>query len=453
MRFGQWFPVILILVFSGVAQANTLRCEEIFNRSTEPEQNLESLVSSLTQADTNDDFAGMVAVADRILAIEPNNALALRKKAKALLRLNRLAEADQAASALLILDPNDIRALHMRGQILIKQYSFDPALQILKYLMVLQPNHPSTLGMLSHTLFKMKRFAEALPLLELRLSLSEHIPSLSMKAQALFHLRRYAEALPVAMEVLKAEPYNSAILAVQISSLFKVRQFPETIVAADALLATNPSHSLALSLKAQALMRLERYNDALQVIETRLQFEPNNSYALAVQVQALLKLGRLSEAESIVGRIEDRFFRSYYSAQVSIAKKQYAKAIELLKTLDSGLNVKWLLARAYFLSGDMKSSRQNLLFIVQNSKSLQLRVVAALMKIHMLGEQTAMDPFLLGLTQQLSNKALSKILTLKESLFWDYEPVSQGPEISILNSFWDGFNSKPVNGQTFNSTY
>ncbi len=307
--------------------------------------------------------------------------------------------------------------------------------------------------MISYTLFKLKRFTEALPLLDLRLSLSDHVPSLSRKAQALFHLRSYAEALPLAVEVLKIEPQNPAVLAVQLTSLYKLRRFTEAIAAADHMIKANPTRSLALSLKAQSLMRLERFAEALQVIEFRLQFEPNNPHVLAMQVHALLKLERFNEAATIVGRIEDGFFKFYYSAQVFIAKKQYTKAIELLKTLDSGLNVKWLLAQAYFLAGDMKSSRQSLLFIVQNSKTLQPRVVAALIKIHLLGEQTAMDPFLFGLTQQLSKKELDKILAYKESLFWDYEPVSQGPEVSISNSFWDGLNAKPVNGQTFNSTY
>lgn len=454
MRLGLWLHVILILMSSVVAQASGLRCDELFNRLSiaQPEQ-LGSLDSSLARLDADDDFAGMVALAERILTVEPNNAFALRKKAKALLRLARLAEADQAAMALLALDPNDVRALHMRAQILLKQYSYEQALKTLNQLMILQPNHPSTLGMISHTLFKMKRFAEALPLLDLRLALSDHVPSQSLKAQALFHLRRYAEALPLAIQVQKIEIYNSVLQTVQLSSLFKLRRFQEAILAADDMLKLDPSHSLALSLKAQSFMRLERYVEALQVIETRLQFEPNNSHALAVKVQALLKLERLSEAESVVGLIEDGFFKSYYSAQVFIAKKQYAKAIGLLKTLDSGLNVKWLLAQSYFLAGDMKSSRQNLLFIVQNSKTLQPRVVAALIKIQMLGEQTAMDPFLFDLTQQLSKNALSKILAYKESLFWDFEPVSLVPEISISNSFWDGLNAKPVNSQTFNSTY
>lgn len=437
-----------------MAQGSGLRCEELFRQpSTAAPENLDSLLSSLGHLDANDDFAGMVVLAGRVLAVEPNNAFALRKMAKALLRLGRLAEADQPSKALLALDPNDIRALHMRAQILLKQYSFEQALSVLNRLMILQPNHPSTLGMISHALFKMKRFAEALPMLELRLALSDHVPSLSMKAQAFFHLQRYAEALRVAVEVLKVEPYNSAVLTVQLSSLVKLRRFEQAIVAADNMMKADPTLSLALSLKAQSLIRLERFTEALQVIETRLQFEPSNSHALAMQVNVLLKLQRFNEAASIVGRIENGFFKAYYSAQVFIAKKQYAKAIELLKTLDSGLNVKWLLAQAYFLAGDMKSSRQNLLFIVQKSKTLQLRVVAALIKIHMFGEQTASDPFLMGLTEQLSRKALNKVLAYEEALFWDYEPVSQSHDISISNSFWDGLNAKPVNSQTFNSTY
>ena len=450
MRIGQWFPVILILMLSGVAHGGALRCEELFTRSSE---NLESLLSSLGQLDNNDDFAGMVVLADRILGLDPSNAFALRKRAKALIRLDRLAEADVSAKALLALDPNDVRALHMRAQILMKQHGFEQAIVVLNQILILQPNHTSTLGMISHTLFKMKRYAEALPFLELRLAQSDHLPSLSIKAQVLFHLQRYAEVIPVAAEVLNREPNFTAVYAVQLVSLFKLRRFQEAIVAADNMISIDLSDALVLSLKSQALMRVERYTEALKVIETRLQLQPNNSHALAMQVHVLLKLGRFGEAAGIVGRIEDGFFKSYYSAQIFIAQKQYAKAIALLKTLDSGLNVKWLLAQAYFLAGDMKNSRQNLLFIVQNSKTLQPRVVAALIKIHLFGEPTAMEPFLFSLTQQLPKKVLDKILAYKESMFWDFEPISQGLEISISNSFWDGLNARPVNGQTFNSTY
>jgi tetratricopeptide (TPR) repeat protein len=440
-------------MLSGVAQGGALRCEDLFGQRSALPENLDAMVSSLTQMDAHDDFAGMVILAERILILQPNNALALRKRAKALLRLGNWAEADVSAKALLTIDPNDVRALHMRAQILMRQQSYEQALLVLNQILTLQPNHTSTLGMLSNTLFKLKRYAEALPLLELRLAQSDHLPSLSMKAQALFHLQRYAEVIPVAAEVLKREPHFSAIYTVQLVSFFKLRRFQEAIVVADTMINIDLSDALVLSLKSQALIRLERYAEALQIIEARLQFQPNNSHVLAMQVHVLLKLVRFSEAASIVGRIEDGFFKSYYTAQIFIAQKQYSKAIELLKTLDSGLNVKWLLAQAYFLAGDMKNSRQSLLFIVQNSKTLQPRVVAALIKIHLFGEPTAMDPFLFDLTQQLPQKVLNKILAYQESLFWDFEPISQGPEISISNSFWDGLNERPVNGQTFNSTY
>ncbi len=489
MRLGQLFSVILILLVRFQAEANAFRCEELFiQQSSVAAGNVVHLLLELQHLDAKDEFAAMLVSANRILALDPNNSYALRKKAKALIRQSRLTEAEAAVDALRVIDPNDIRALHMQGQILIRQFQFERALPGLRQLVELEPNQPSAVGMLSHTLFKLKRYAEALPYLDRRLAMdSEHAPSLSMKAQSLFKLQQYKEAVVFAEQLLKLEPDNYHVLVVQTESLLKLQRFNEAlvvfdsrliinpenivflhgktfalfrlrryqpaIVTADKLLSIDPENIFALSIKGQSLMRLRRYSEALPVLDARLVLEPRNTFALASKVQALIKLSRLNEAEVVAARMEEGFFKNYYSAQIFIARKQYQKAIALLNTLDSGMNVKWLLAQSYYLSGDMRQARQNLLFIVQNSKLPQLRVVAALIKIQLAGEQTTLDPLITQLQQRLSQQDLETVLDLKESLFWDYEPVSQGAAFSITNSFWNGLNALPVNSQTFNSTY
>lgn len=488
MRLGPWLTVILILLSSLATQAQAPRCVDVFSAPLRvTADNLQLGIAELARLDMVDSFADMIVVADQILVIEPQNTYALRKKAKALIRLDRLDEALTVTQRSLAIDPMDIRVLHMQAQILMKQNHLEEAYSILSAMMAREPHNAATLGMISHALFRMKRYAEALPLLNARLALSFHFPSQSMVAQTLFKFKRYEEALAMATELLKVEPTNYNLLTVQSQSLvrlgrykeayesfdrvlrvdptntiylqgqlftlYRLGRYEESVPVAQRLLALDPQNVLAWSLKSQALLKLQRYEEALVALDARLALEPDQPMAVAMKVQALLKLARFSEAEGLVGRIEDGFFKSYYSAQILIAQKKYSQAIALLKTLDAGLNVKWLLAQASYLSGDMKSARQNLLYIVQNSKTLQVRVVAALIKIQLSGEQTALDPMLLGLTQQLSQKALQKVLSYKEQLFWDYEPVAQGVEISITNTFWSGLNSTPINGHTFHSTY
>ncbi len=455
MRIGHWFPVILILMSSAMALANPWRCEDLFHQSPlSGELSLENQLKKLKEADEVDDLEQMITSADRILALDSQNTYALRKKAKALIRRGQLFEAEPITATLLAIDPNDIRTLHMAAQIQLRLFRMEAALTHLKQLMSVQPTHTTTVGMTAYALFKLNRFEEALPLLQLRLQLDpNNTKALIMLAQTLSKLKRDAEVDEVALKLLSRDPENYTMLLVQLESLQRLEDHRGVVRTANKILLIDPTNPYIYGVKARSLTKQGKYTEALTAIDARLQLEPESGYAASMKVQVLLKLERYDQAEINVERIENGFHKSYFRAQILIGRKKFSPAIELLKTLDSGLNVKWLLARAYYSSGDMRNARSNLLFIVQHSKVLRPRVVAALVKIQLSGEQTALDPMLSVLTEKLPPETLTRVLAYKEALFWDYEPVAQVSDVSISNSFWEGLNARPVNGQTFHSTY
>jgi tetratricopeptide (TPR) repeat protein len=326
--------------------------------------------------------------------------------------------------------------------------NWDGVLQTANKILAIDPRNTLASAKKSKALLEMSRYEEFFESLKDRLqNSSEPIVKLDIAQEIFGKLTQRIE------RVLLIEPDNIIFLRFKAFVFYKTKKYADFLIITNKILELRPKDYSLFDQRSKAMKKLRLYAELSHEIDRTLKIAPSYSPAIFAKVLELIKLGRVYEAEKWLNQSHDSTFKEYLKARILIILKQHQAAVDTLVVLPFAIHIKWLLAQAYFLKGDIRNARLTLIDVIQKSKSLHVGAIAALVKIQELGEGSEeLDIFLSNLLATIPRRHLNQFYKLKDGDVWDYEPNSDANQISINNPFWNGLNNYPINKQTFNST-
>lgn len=216
-----------------------------------------------------------LAVMDKILAEEPEHALALEYKGRSLFLLGKYEEAAEALEKALAHTPDSVLLW----------------------------------ATLAVSLYSLNRYEEALPAFERAEAIGfaeyPNIESLTLqyKGQTLYFLDRDEDAIQVLDRVLQADPDNVDALLYKARAQNYTNHTAEAIETIDRLLELDPQHKEGWKNKATWLMRVGRNEEALAALERALELDLGNIDLLDSLASALYLVGRYEESIEIMDRV------------------------------------------------------------------------------------------------------------------------------------------------------
>lgn len=154
----------------------------------------DGLPNACSEARLAEDWGGLLAFSDELLAKNHEDAYGAAWKGEALARLNRLAEAEPLLLAAVAKDPKIASAWNNLGRCLNEKQAWADACQALDKALALEPNQVEALFNRGRCLFELKRYKESRDDFRSALALRPGDPVLT---ENLRQAERYA-ALPVA---------------------------------------------------------------------------------------------------------------------------------------------------------------------------------------------------------------------------------------------------------------
>jgi predicted O-linked N-acetylglucosamine transferase (SPINDLY family) len=218
-------------------------------------------------------------------------------QAKALHRMNRIAEAEAIYRSVLARDPRQFDALHLLGLIRYQQGRAGEAQELLRRAIELRPRSPQALAILTAALLALGRLEEALAACDRLIAINPRdLDALYNRAVVLSRLRRFDDAILAFDTVLARDSGSVDALFERGNILAALGRFDEAVACYEAVLKKAQAHLGALTNRGNALARLGRHAEALACYEELLAARPSNVNALSNRGIAFKDLGRYEEA-------------------------------------------------------------------------------------------------------------------------------------------------------------
>jgi len=139
-------------------------------------------------------FEGALGEADKAVALGPQYSRAFRERGRALLRLGRRDEAEQAYRTAVTLDPDDWTSRNGLGAVLLSLNRLDDAIGEFERMQTLVPDNTRAYNNLGSAYLLQERFDKATEMYERSLSLDKNATAYSNLGTALYQQGLYADA-------------------------------------------------------------------------------------------------------------------------------------------------------------------------------------------------------------------------------------------------------------------
>jgi tetratricopeptide (TPR) repeat protein len=270
-------------------------------------------------------------VCERVLNIDPSNALAWTNKSAALYGLKRHQEAITASNRAIEINPNDAYACQNKGAALndLKRYeeaiaAFDRAIELeptlahawnskgvafrnlnryeeafAAYDRAIEVDPNNTLPWYNKGLAfeKLKMHEEACAAYQRAIEIDPNEANFWFeKGTALLDLKRYEEALAANDRAIEISPDYALAWTNKGTALLDLKRYEEALAAYDRAVGINADYADAWNNKGSALMKLKRYEEALAAYDCAIEINPNHSVAWNNRAHALRDMKRYEEA-------------------------------------------------------------------------------------------------------------------------------------------------------------
>ncbi|HRC72325.1 MAG TPA: tetratricopeptide repeat protein [Candidatus Competibacter sp.] len=244
-------------------------------------------------------------LAEQVARIKGGNRLAaLLNQASALLRLERFAEALDAAEVALSLDQNQPVAHSTRGSALLGLGRYEEALAAFERSLALRPGHGPVSINQALALRALKRPSEALAAVDAVLAVDPDAPAaLLNRAAALLDLARPQDALAALDRLLARQPQHSKALLNRALALLQLGRYVEVQSVVQSLHAAGQSVAGTVLVAAETLLRQDRAAQALNWIERGLSWHPDQPELLRGKIAILLAQERYRTALTAAERL------------------------------------------------------------------------------------------------------------------------------------------------------
>jgi len=225
---------------------------------------------------------------EKVIELDPNNALAWRQKAMIYMQLEKKEEGLIAAKKAIELDPNDKQAygVHALGLISLGQYK--EAITSLKKAVKLDANYFFGWFWMGNTLIQIKQYKEAIKSLDHALILNgKDADTWRLKGSALIGLNKFNEALNALDQSIKIDPQSFKNLSLKGLGLSLLERWDECLSTVDKALTIDGSVSSTWSLKSYCLRGLGRYNEVIESANKAISLDANNQFAWVEKARGL----------------------------------------------------------------------------------------------------------------------------------------------------------------------
>jgi len=250
------------------------------------------------------DVIGASDLFRRASKAEPMNALFHSLLGKALLSLNRHAEALPAYEAAIKLNPTFVEALYGRGVALLGLKRLSEGIENFDTVLRLQPANLDALYNRATASLQLGKYAEALTGFDAILGKKrDHAEALNNRGTALRKLNRSAEALESYDRALQIRPRHIPILINRATVLQDMGRMNEALETDDLILSLAPDAPDALYNRADTLRELKRYDEAAVTLERLRNKDPKYSYALGHLMHAYLSTCEWSKESELASAL------------------------------------------------------------------------------------------------------------------------------------------------------
>jgi len=248
------------------------------------------------EAQKNNSPAAM-ALIDRAIALNPNDASYFSNRGLALHDLKRFEDALASFDHALAIKPDYAEALYNRGRALQALQRLPEALDSYDRVLAIKPGHANALNNRGLVLHGLQRFAEALASYARALAVKpDYAEALNNRGLALQRVNRFDDALASYARALAIKPGYVEAHNNRGFLLHRLERFDDALVSYARALAINPDHAEALNNRGIALYDLNRLDEALASYDRALGIKLGHVEALNNRGLALQGLKRLDEA-------------------------------------------------------------------------------------------------------------------------------------------------------------
>ncbi|MDZ4764459.1 MAG: tetratricopeptide repeat protein [Chloroflexota bacterium] len=238
-----------------------------------------------------------LTIYDEALRLDPAYAWALKGKGIVLERLGDLEGALESHERAARLDPNDVWHWHNQGDIFQKMGRYDDALAMLEAALRVDPQHANTWAKMGQVLRLMRQHEQALVAYERALEIEPKYAwahngcGLTFKAMG-----KFERALMSFRRAARTDPrivwhwYNVTEMLVELG------QYEEALPSAREAVRISPDHTSAWGKLGQVLRYLKRYDEALTAYDRAIQLQPNFAWAHNGKGIIYEQMGRYDDA-------------------------------------------------------------------------------------------------------------------------------------------------------------
>ncbi|NOT40498.1 MAG: tetratricopeptide repeat protein [Alphaproteobacteria bacterium] len=237
------------------------------------------------------------ACCTRILALVPQDAIALNDRGLAQLDLGRAEAAMADFDAAVGVNPRFAAALGNRGLALMQLGRTDDALAACDTALALEPQNPGLHRTKAHVLLAADRPADAFAAIDSAIALGlQDATTWTLRGEALKRAGRNMEALANFHQALQADPAHwDALIAAGMVCL-ESDKFTEAADAFSRAANARPNEALAYYGRARAARGLNNLQAALYDADRAVDIAPDDTDVLALRMQVKRELGRRAEA-------------------------------------------------------------------------------------------------------------------------------------------------------------
>ncbi len=246
----------------------------------------------------------VLLICDRILAIDPNLAIAWYNKSLSLSDLKRYPEALEACDNALNISDKFVRAWLLKGNVFFISKRYEEAVETYDHAIALDPNDALAWKNCALALYRLKRYEESIKAYDKGLAIEQDdADAWNSKGYVLLNVGRSVEAVHAFDRALEIDQTFTFAWNNKGNALRDLRHYDEAIQAYDRALAINQRDPVSWYNKGLALHDLSLYKEAVNAFDHALAGDQHNPSVWRMKSLALRNLGRWGEAIKSLERL------------------------------------------------------------------------------------------------------------------------------------------------------
>jgi tetratricopeptide (TPR) repeat protein len=225
---------------------------------------------------------------DRVIQLDPSNDRAFIGKIKALTKLRRYSDAEEAVQEALAKLPKNIKVLDEWGSLYLNQRQYKKTVEIADQILEIDPSNEGAFVGKIIAIRELHKFLEAENLIQEALDkLPKNIEILNQWSYLYYSQKQYERAIEINNQILEIDPSNERAFVWKIASLRGLRRFTEAENLVQEALDKLPKNIEILNQWGILYYSQKQYERAIEINNQILEIDPSNERAFVWKIASL----------------------------------------------------------------------------------------------------------------------------------------------------------------------